>query len=69
MAFPVSFAVGAALGAAATYLYKDVPTRERLVEKTKQLKDKTMEKINAVREKRTAERVTQEQQPATAAAD
>ena len=67
MAFPVSFAVGAALGATATYLYKDEPARERFFEKSKQLKDKAMEKIDAIRKKRAAERMTQEQ-PAAAAA-
>jgi hypothetical protein len=69
MAFPVSFAVGAALGATAAYLYKDAPARESLIEKSKQLKDKAVEKINAVREKRAAERMEREQQqPATATA-
>ncbi len=68
MAFPVSFAVGAGLGATTAYLYKDQPARERAFEKSKQLKDKVMEKIDDLRKKRAAARMTQEQQQSAAAA-
>lgn len=57
--FPTSFIIGAALGAVATYLYKDQPARQRLIEKSKQMKDKTTQKIKALRKKPEAE--TQEQ--------
>ena len=59
--FPTSFILGAALGAVAAYLYKDQPVRQSLVEKSKRIKDKTVEKINGLRKKPETESVTQEQ--------
>ncbi|MEL6710186.1 MAG: YtxH domain-containing protein [Pseudomonadota bacterium] len=67
MAFPVSFAVGAALGATAAYLYKDQPARERLIEKSKQMKDQAVDKINSLRKKSEPESITQEQSAAASA--
>ncbi len=67
MAFPVSFAVGAGLGATAAYLYKDQPARERILEKSRQLKDKVMEKVDDLRKKQASDRMTREQPDTTTA--
>ena len=65
--FPTSFVVGAALGAAITYLYKDQPARESFFEKSKQLKDKTIEKMGSLRKKPASDSIEQGQ-TATASA-
>ena len=63
-----SFLVGAGVGAASTYLYKDQEARERAIETSKTLKQKTSELITAVREKATTKKNEDTAQPAVASA-
>ena len=63
-----SFLIGAGIGAASTYLYKDQEARERAIATSKKLKTKTSETISAVCKKASAKKEGDTAQPAVAAA-
>lgn len=79
--FPVNFVIGAAVGAAATYICKDESTKQRLAETTDKLKeslssvtsvfqkksDADTQDVNAVAEV-VVEEVTEKAEPAKKAA-
>jgi hypothetical protein len=69
MALPISFVIGAAIGAVSTYYYKDHEARERAIETSKVLKAKASDMITATREKIAAKKAEKAaEQPAVAAA-
>lgn len=49
--FPVTFVVGAAVGAATTYVYKDEPAQQKLIVTGKKLKEGVSSFIESFRDK------------------
>lgn len=69
MVISASFIVGAGIGAASTYLYKDPEAREKVIAAGKKLKNQASDLICSLRNKNSTENIeqTKEAQPATAA--
>jgi len=49
--FPANFVIGAAVGAATTYVFKDEPAKKKLIETGKKLKEGTSSFIASFRKK------------------
>ena len=49
--FPANFVIGAAVGAATTYIFKDEPAKQKLIETGKNLKEGTRSFIASFRKK------------------